>query len=261
MRSNPFLLALASFSLTAVHASLSSQCINIALRGTGTWLVADCLKSSGTTRIQSSVYLQNRITNNEGVLRWAVNGNYAASCTECSLTPPATLSCKCKPTWGQPIPASLNLEEHIAVYNGYILSDLNGTPTPPVISSTVPFPSDTSWNAFFGNTSCYSTNPGTCAVPAVGSGQTCSQYPSVSTNDGVANCQPFRYPVSFPVWGTWADFKVTSPSAAFRFELFDTIDCTGGVKGTYSGAEFGTCKEYKKQLSAFRSIPLWNAQT
>ncbi|KAK6539650.1 hypothetical protein TWF694_009856 [Orbilia ellipsospora] len=260
MRSGSIILAFASLSFAGVQASISSQCINIRLQGA--WLIANCLTGSGTTRIESSVYLQDRITNTEGVLGWQVNGNYAASCTGCTIvTPPATLSCNCKPTWGQPVPASLNLEGHIAVYNGFILSNLSGTPTPPTTVSTVAFPSDPSWNAFYGNTSCYSTNPETCPSPNVGSGTTCSTYASVSSSDGVANCFAFRYPISVPAWGSFADFKVVAPSGAFKFLVYDTVDCSGGVKGTLAASELGTCKEFNKQMLAFSAVPLWNAQT
>ncbi|EPS44262.1 hypothetical protein H072_1743 [Dactylellina haptotyla CBS 200.50] len=253
------LLAIASIGFSAVQASISSQCINIRLQNT--WLIADCLTGSGTTRIQSSVYLQNRITNHESVLEWQVNGNFASSCTGCTIVSPATLSCSCRPTGGQAVPASINLEDHIAVYSGFLLSNLSGTPTPPVTASSISFPSDPSWQVFYGNTSCYSTNTDTCPNTGVGSETTCSQYPSVSTNDGVLNCFAFRWPVSVPVWETFADFKVVAPSGAYKFQLFDTLDCTGGVKGTIAPNELGTCKEFRKQMYAFSAVPLWNAQT
>ncbi|KAK6355105.1 hypothetical protein TWF696_004229 [Orbilia brochopaga] len=251
----------AGLGFAAVQASVSSQCTNIRLQGR--WLVADCLPNSGTKRIQSSVYLQTRITNHEGVLEWQVNGNYGASCNSCSIVAPAKLSCLCKPTWGQPIPAVINLEEHIAVYNGFILSDLglSSPPTPPSTPSTLTIPTDTSWQLFFGNTSCYSTNPASCSNPGVGSEQTCSPYASASTDDGVANCFTFRWPVSTPIWATWAELKISAPSGAFRFKLWDNLDCSGAVAGTLEASELGTCKEFRKQMYALTAIPLWNAQT
>ncbi|EWC46737.1 hypothetical protein DRE_03982 [Drechslerella stenobrocha 248] len=251
-------LLLAGLGLTAVQASISSQCINVRLQGL--WLVADCLPDSGTMRFQSSVYLQNKITNREGVLQWQTNGNYAASCTECTIVAPASLSCKCRPTWGQAVPALINLQDHIAVYNGFILSNLNGTPTPPATVSSRTIPLDTSWQMFLGNTSCYSETPGLCVDQGAGSGTTCSQTSTFSTSDGVANCFVFRWPISSPAWGTWANLRVTAPSGAFRYELFDNLACNGAVAGTVQSNELGTCKEFRKQMYAVTAIPLWNAQ-
>ncbi|KAK6536793.1 hypothetical protein TWF281_001005 [Arthrobotrys megalospora] len=247
--------------LAGVQATISSQCINIRLQNR--WLVGDCLTGSGTTRIESSVYLQNRISNHEGVLEWAVNGNFAASCIECSLsTSPVKLNCKCRPTWGQHIPASIALDEHIAVYNGFLLSDLSGPPTPPAVVSSIHLPADPSWGLVYGNTSCYSNNPGTCPSPTVGNGLGCpSGGTSVSSSDGVSNCFAFQWPVSFPVWVTFGSLQVTAPSGAFKFYVYDTVDCSGGIKGTIDPNELGTCKAFNKQMLAFKAVPLWNGQT
>ncbi|KAK6503322.1 hypothetical protein TWF481_008345 [Arthrobotrys musiformis] len=246
----------------AVQATISSQCINIRLQNR--WLVGDCLTGSGGARIESSVYLQNRIANHEGVLEWVVNGNFAASCIECSLSTSSviTLNCKCKPTWGQHVPASIVLDEHIAVYNGFLLSDLSGTPTPPAVVSSIHLPEDPSWKFVYANTSCYSDNAGTCPSPTVGNGLTCSAGgTSVSASDGVSNCFAFRWPVSFPVWVTFGSLQVTAPSGAFRFNVYDTVDCSGGVKGTVEPGELGTCKAFNTQMLAFSAVPLWNGQT
>ncbi|KAF3163092.1 hypothetical protein TWF788_001697 [Orbilia oligospora] len=254
------LLLVASWLATA-KASISSKCTN--LRFQNRWLVGDCLTGSGTARIESSVYLQTKIANHEGVLEWAINGNFAASCIECSISTsgPLTLNCKCRPTWGQHIPASLALDEHIAVYNGFLLSDLSGTPTPPSVVSPVRLPEDPSWKLVYGNTSCYSENAGTCPSPTVGNGVTCSAGTSVGASDGVSDCFAFRWPISFPVWVTFGSLQVNAPSGAFRFNVYDTIDCSGGVKGTIEPSELGTCKAFNIQLLAFSAVPLWNGQT
>ncbi|KAK6351392.1 hypothetical protein TWF718_004552 [Orbilia javanica] len=256
----PSLLLMASW-LATVQASISSQCINIRLQNR--WLVGDCLTGSGTTRIESSVYLQNRIANHEGVLVWAINGNFGASCIECSLSiSPLTLNCKCRPTWGQHVPTSIALDEHIAVYNGFLLSDLGGTPTPPSVASSIRLPEDPSWKLVYANTSCYSDNPGTCPSPTVGNGLTCSSGgTSVTTSDGVSNCFAFRWPISFPVWVTFGALQVNAPSGAFRFNVYDTTDCSGGVKGTIEPNELGSCKVFNAQMLAFSAVPLWNGQT
>ncbi|RVD88743.1 uncharacterized protein DFL_002917 [Arthrobotrys flagrans] len=247
--------------LATVQATISSQCTNI--RFQNRWLVGDCLTGSGTNRIESSVYLQTKITNHEGVLEWAINGNFAASCIDCSLsTSPLTLNCKCRPTGGQPVPASIALDEHIAVYNGFLLSDLAGTPTPPSVVSSVHLPEDPSWKLVYGNTSCYSDNPGTCPSPTVGNGITCSTGgTSVSASDGVSDCFAFRWPISFPVWATFGSLQVNAPSGAFRFNVYDTTNCSGGVKGTIEPNELGTCKAFNTQMLAFSAVPLWNGQT
>ncbi|KAF3936861.1 Cyanovirin-N [Dactylella cylindrospora] len=257
LHSSLFLLV-ASLCMQTVQASLSSDCINIRLQNT--WLVADCRTGSGNTRIQSSVYLQTKLVNIEGVLGWQVNGNYAASCKDCSIVAPATLSCLCKPTWGQHIPASINLQDHINSYSGHMLSDLAGPPTPPTTTSTLSIPADLSWQLWFGNTTCYSTTTSFCPVPPVGGGETCSQYPSVSSLDWPANCFAFRYPVSTPVWGTYGSAKVNAPSAAYVFEFYDNLQCSGPPAGTISPNELGSCKEFRHQMIAVSAVPLWNGQ-
>ncbi|KAK6361372.1 hypothetical protein TWF730_005106 [Orbilia blumenaviensis] len=261
------LILLASWLATA-QASISSQCIN--LRFQNRWLVGDCLTGSGGARIESSVYLQTKIANHEGVLEWAINGNFAASCTECALSfSPLKLNCKCRPTGGPSVPASIALDEHIAVYSGFLLSDQRGPPTPPAVASTIRLPADPGWRLNYGNTSCYSENPGTCPPPAVGNGITCPPLnavsgASVSAADGVSDCFAFRWPISIPTWQTFGSIQITSPSGAFKFHVYSTVDCSGGIKGTVEPSELGTpgvCKAFNEQLLAFKSVPLWNGQT
>ena len=53
----------------AVPAPINTQCINFEYRQG--WLIAECLTSEdSTTRIQSAVYLPNKIANNDGSLQW-----------------------------------------------------------------------------------------------------------------------------------------------------------------------------------------------
>jgi hypothetical protein len=50
-------------------APINTQCINFEYRQE--WLIADCLTGEdATTRIQSAVYLRNKIGNNDGSLQW-----------------------------------------------------------------------------------------------------------------------------------------------------------------------------------------------
>lgn len=47
--------------------SIMSDCTDVTLQGD--WFVANCLTGEGSTRIQSTVYLPTKITNNEGSLQ------------------------------------------------------------------------------------------------------------------------------------------------------------------------------------------------
>jgi hypothetical protein len=49
--------------------SVASQCTNYKVHSE--WLVADCLTGEdATTRIQSAVALMNKVSNNDGALKW-----------------------------------------------------------------------------------------------------------------------------------------------------------------------------------------------
>ncbi|KAK6520885.1 hypothetical protein TWF506_001128 [Arthrobotrys conoides] len=251
-------LLLVTSWLASVQATISSKCINLRLQNR--WLVGDCLTGSGTTRIESSVYLQTKIANHEGVLEVETSPQVVSNARYPLLPLYSTVNADQR---GASIYQRRLLwaNEHIAVYNGFLLSNLSGTPTPPSVVSSIRLPEDPSWKLVYGNTSCYSENTGTCPSPTVGNGVTCSAGTSVGASDGVSNCFAFRWPISFPVWVTFGSLQVDAPSRAFRFNVYDTVDCSGGVKGTIEPNELGTCKAFKTQLLAFSAVPLWNGQT
>jgi hypothetical protein len=50
---------------------IASQCQNLRIRGTSWWMVGNCLTGAdSTTRIESSIYLNGKIDNIDGVLKW-----------------------------------------------------------------------------------------------------------------------------------------------------------------------------------------------
>ncbi|KEY81547.1 hypothetical protein BA78_7803 [Aspergillus fumigatus] len=98
--------------LTALSASLvcaqgySKECSDIYLQEG--WLVATCPKDDNNGRITSSVYLPNKIANDNAVLEWAVDV----------------------------------VEKHIANYDGHLLSNLAGAVTHVTEDSSYPIPSE-----------------------------------------------------------------------------------------------------------------------
>ncbi|KAF7175112.1 hypothetical protein CNMCM7691_006516 [Aspergillus felis] len=133
--------------LTALSASLvraqgySEECSDIYLNEG--WLVATCPKDDANGNITSSVFLPNKIANNNAVLQWAVDGAYWNSCKDCTLTNSgSTLQCSCLGSASPYSNTTLNLEEHIANYNGHLLSNLTGAVTTVPADSSYPVPTD-----------------------------------------------------------------------------------------------------------------------
>jgi hypothetical protein len=70
-------LALISFSsasplveVRATPGKLHDLCTNVQLNSQG-WLIGDCSTGSGNTKITSGVYIYNKITNDNGNLKWS----------------------------------------------------------------------------------------------------------------------------------------------------------------------------------------------
>lgn len=151
------------------------------------------------------------------------------------------------------------LDDHIANYNGHLLSDLTGPPVVPATSSALSFPTDPGWSLNFGDTGCYTTdtvNPA-CPVPNIGSGATCSTSPQMSTGDGVVLCWSMRWPTHAPLWQSWGRIKINVPSGAYKFQFYDNLQCTGTPVEITSN--FASCQNLGKQIVAVNAIPLWNA--
>ncbi|KAF3771086.1 hypothetical protein M406DRAFT_354691, partial [Cryphonectria parasitica EP155] len=98
------------------------------------WLVGTCSSDNGTS-ITSSVWLSSLIELDDNTLVWAENGNYYASCVNgaSGYIDNSTLVSQCVLEAAN---ISIDLAEHVFVYDGFLLSDLAGTPTGPTVSSS-----------------------------------------------------------------------------------------------------------------------------
>ncbi|KAF2259589.1 Cyanovirin-N [Lojkania enalia] len=260
------LLSLIVLAWTTVNAaphaarSISSECINVRL--TNWWLVANCLTGQdSSTRIESSVYLPNKITNTEGTLEWKINGLFAATCNDCTILDSSKLNCQCRPTAGQRKNTTLDLNEHIRNYNGHLLNDLSGPPTIPK-TSPINMPSDLSWALYLGGFSCYApSNPEICGSSSP-QDLTCPSNAAVSSSTGSPSyCFQYRLPVSTPVWYKWNSMKAEAPGMAYEFLLYDNLDCAGKPFRAMEPSEFGMCENLGRSALAVQVRPLWNADS
>ncbi|KAF9698142.1 hypothetical protein EKO04_003510 [Ascochyta lentis] len=123
-----FMLAVAAAGLsyaapTAGSLSLSSSCSNVNF--SNNLLVADCLTAAdGSTRITSSISLNDKITNDQGTMRWSSTGNFLSTCTACRVQPQLELNCYCKFPGGDSFQSLINLQDHIFSKAGSLVSDL-----------------------------------------------------------------------------------------------------------------------------------------
>jgi len=242
---------------TAPPGSLSvkTSCVNTTLQQE--WFIGWCLTGKRDKYIQSSVYLGNKIENSNGYLTWGTTADYNIYCNSCTLSDTSELSCIC-PTGGEPLfTTTINLEEHIANYNGYLLNDLSGPPIVPTHSKPNLFPSDVSWAYDPGDTYCFNTtDPATCAFETYGPG--C---------DGVASSRYIVPTCYYDVFTTSTgssarDFKSMAfyaTDGAYVFEIWDNLACSGWPSATITAAEYAQCVPLHKRLVAWAAVPQWNA--
>ncbi|ORY17586.1 hypothetical protein BCR34DRAFT_596771 [Clohesyomyces aquaticus] len=258
------LFVLASIAGAALVAAaptakgFTKECTDIELRGR--WLVANCLTGAdATTRIQSTVFLHDKVTNSEATLKWAVNGAYANSCRNCQIINGASLNCICDHSANRfNENTTLNLEEHISNYNGHLLSDLAGPPIVPSTSSAMKIPSDLSWALSFGNTSCYPPEEDICKGYTIGQ-QPCPSSPTWSSNGDPANCSSFHWPVAVPVWQSFYSLKIDAPGLGWEFQIYDNVDCKSNPILTVGPKDLAKCNPLSKAGVAWTVKPLWNA--
>ncbi|KAF2451096.1 hypothetical protein P171DRAFT_503959 [Karstenula rhodostoma CBS 690.94] len=244
--------ARSSYAAPAViGVGVGSSCTNVSF--TNSWLIADCLtKADSSTHIQSSVYLNNKITNDDGTLK-KVDGSFLGSCNTYSLGG-AKLTCSCQRSAGYTLTSALNLKEHIANYAGRLLSDLSGPPAVPPTSSAALFPSDPSWPLRFGDIACYSPDSDFCSRYPFSNPGTCGVGPGTKPE----SCYAVREPLSGHVYRAFAQLQVGAPSKAWRVEAYGDLACTEKV-GSVEGEEQGTCKKLGGRAVAVKTVPLWNA--
>ncbi|KAH8882028.1 hypothetical protein GQ53DRAFT_847927 [Thozetella sp. PMI_491] len=224
-------LPLALAAPTASSAPLSG-CTNLKL--TDNWLVGDCQGSSGS--VTSAVFLGSWLGNKEGALQWGYHGNFEFSCTDCSLEG-TTLKCTCPKSTNPPLAATIDLSEHIASYDGHLLSDVNGTPAAPQDGS-VPVPAKLQYSVSLG------TAAGVC------SGTNLSSY-------GPETCFSLEFEGNqFLQFGA---VGFTSENQGWSLTTFASTDCSGDALGSLAPTDGAQCKKLAGLAQSVRIVPLFNA--
>ncbi|KAL4802030.1 Cyanovirin-N [Aspergillus unguis] len=225
-------LALAGAALAAAQG-FSTECTDITL--TNDWLVATCPTGSDS-EITSSVYLSGKLADNDGTLEWAEDGNYAQSCQDCSLVDGATLQCECRiAAYSSYRDTSINLEEHIANYEGHLLSNQTGSVTIPEDSST-PVPSNFAAKLELSDTS-----------------DSCETTGITITLDGPSDC----YYINLGVELSYTS-GITTDNEGWEIVAYSDKECTTAVK-TFTEANDDQCVAFEPNAKAFSVKPLWNA--
>ncbi|KAF2474918.1 uncharacterized protein BDR25DRAFT_112980 [Lindgomyces ingoldianus] len=257
----------ASIRSVSYLSTISSQCINTEFRQN--WFIGECLTGEdATTRVKSAVYMANKVENDDGELKWKNDGRFDRSCNSCNLiNGGATLNCNCRTTYQSKKNVSswvgtLNLDEHISLYSGHLLSNLAGAPTAPTTNplspNPNPYPIPSSFTYSFGGTAhCPDTPgeaPGSDYCAWIG---TCSNSSSsVWTFDGPINCYvPVIY---FPQYHyQFESFKLLADGA---WEVLGWGDeaCTGEPVERVSPDERGVCKGFGTKVRAISVRPAFS---
>lgn len=125
-------------------------------------------------------------------------------------------------------------EEHIANYNGQLLSDLDGTPDTPKNSSTVPVPADTSLNITFSTSSTECENG--FAWPIT----------------GPEDCWAFTYATGR---ATPFDSVQITANQGWSIEGYNASGCTGTPLWTYSSSDNQCVAFNNGSLAYFKMTP------
>ncbi|KAL5337512.1 Cyanovirin-N [Aspergillus crustosus] len=233
MHRSALIFSLASAALTAAQG-FASECSDLTI--TDSWLIATCPTGNGD-EITSSVWLPGKIRNNNANLEWITTGRYDQSCQDCVLNG-ATLDCQCQGSWLPRLqPASINLDEHIANYEGHLLSNQTGAITTIPENSSTPIPS------LFDISLYIPTNDYSCADAGF------------TITSGPAECFFFNYnPIDF-----FHPRGQTSTNEGYEVVVFPDEQCAGEVIHTFMPGSEGECVEFSPVAQAFSFRPLWNA--
>lgn len=158
-----------------------------------------------------------------------------------------------------------NVGEHIANYEGHLLSNSSGPVKIPENSSKLPVPTDFKWNIYPGEQgSCYSTESeipfeNNCSDPPVSKPGECASDSYNWSGEVPVDCTTLRWPVAWDIWTTFQSFRGKSASSAWEFKVYDNPSCTGSpIEVVEPGDE--TCHKFSKKAVGVKVIPLWNAQ-
>ncbi|KAH8705858.1 Cyanovirin-N [Talaromyces proteolyticus] len=200
------------------------------------WLIATCPDDSGAA-VTSSVYLPGWIENQEGNLTWKDGGNFEETCQNCALINGGSLKCFCDGTYANENGNStLSLEDHIANYNGHLLSNLDGAPTIPTNSSSVAVPSDATL------TMSLSISSNTCA-----SDFTWQFF-------GPEPCWAFTFVNGRP--STLESIQITT-NPGWSIQSYNNSDCSGAPLVSLNQKDVNTCVDLGG-AEYLKAVPLWN---
>ncbi|KAL5042158.1 hypothetical protein BDW71DRAFT_190609 [Aspergillus fruticulosus] len=233
MHRSSIFLALSGAALAAAQG-FSTECSDISL--TDDWLVATCPTGSGDS-ITSSVFLNAKIANTNGILEWAEDGHYSQSCEDCTLDG-ATLLCECK-TASLPsyLNSTLDLEEHIANYEGHLLSNQTGAITTIPSDSSVAVPSDFDV---------------TLALATIGTA--CERAGVTLVLKNPTDC--FYINIGATIEYTAA---LQTGNQGWEIVAYADTECTSDSVYTFSSDDDDTCVVFDETVQAFSAKPLWNA--
>ncbi|CAI6282730.1 unnamed protein product [Periconia digitata] len=252
--------AAAAPSLAARAGTIASQCTNVRITSQR-WLVGDCLTGTGSTRITSGTYLPNKIGNDDGNLKWTENGVYYVTCAECKLVDGgSSLTCQCRPNFGERKETTLKLDEHISVYSGHLLSNLKGAPAVPKAPSRYPFPSNFAYG-LGGNATCVpgSDRPDWCQSVAY----QCSNQDKTDFSETASIRYDFPHGSCFQA-SYWFDdkfqfdkVKIATAEGAWQLTGYTDSAC-GQEVVQISPEELGKCKSTPQLAKSFKVVPLFN---
>ncbi|KAH6918066.1 hypothetical protein BKA70DRAFT_7629 [Coprinopsis sp. MPI-PUGE-AT-0042] len=243
----------------AASSSITDQCTNFRLHQD--WLVGDCLTGDGTTRITSGTYLNNKLTNDDGVLKWFVDGKFGLSCTDCQIID-GGFNCQCRRAWpnrDQVIDATIDLGKYIGVYSGHILSNFTGPPELEVPSTPSQYELPTDFRYRLGGNA-------TCVIPqgepdwCHGVAPACVSKPDfldapIEHSAPLFRCyNPFIY---FDFHFQFSEIKIVG-EGAWEMTAYSDEGCTKKI-GVISPEEKGVCKSFgEEKVRGIITRPLFN---
>ncbi|KAH6918062.1 Cyanovirin-N [Coprinopsis sp. MPI-PUGE-AT-0042] len=252
-------VASASPSLLPRAGTIGSQCTNV--RIVQGWLTGECLTGSGSTRITSGTYLNNKLTNDDGTIKWKKDGSYSTTCSSCRLIDGGSkLNCQCRPNFGQNKDTTITLDEHIGVYNGHLLSNLAGAPVVPSAPSKYEYPSDLSYR-IGGKATCVAdppSIPGWCesTMPkCTDSDRTDFAETPIQQIAPLSTCfEPNFY---FAEKTAFSEIKLAS-AGAWELTAYSDGACTKKL-GVISPEQAGTCQTFGgEKVRGVITRPLFN---
>lgn len=178
----------------------------------------------------------------------------------------------CNPAGGSATPTTLNLEEHVANYNGHMLSNLTGAVEIPSSPAVFPVPTDFNWKVVSGPTGCYYDHSDPDYPPM--EDDTCVPRPSDGTDPATCDgpwgvdivsavepgCFYNHWPIGWPYYYTWLAARGHGAENGWEFSMYDNVHCEGEVIGTIEAGKgsAGVCKVLPAFAVGVKVTPKWN---